>query len=301
MNIRQHIILFSAVISLFSYSHTVLAKVNLFACEPEWAALAKELGGEQLHIVTATTAKQDPHHIQARPSLIAKIRRADLLVCTGAELEIGWLPLLLRKSSNARIQLGKAGYFMATEQVELLGKPVALDRRMGDVHAAGNPHIQFDPHRIAQVAQALAERLSAIDPSHQNQYKKNLQHFLQHWTSSIKQWERKTKPLRGTSIVVQHQSWIYLEQWLGLTQLATLEPRPGIPPSSVHLSQVLAAMKKKPADFIIYADYQGNKATHWLAEKTNTPTVAIPFSVADGETLSQWYERVINLLLAAKS
>jgi len=300
MKIRQNWA-FLSLLLLFCGSGEALAEVKLFACEPEWAALARELGGERLSITSATTALQDPHHIQARPSLIAKIRRADLLVCSGADLEIGWLPVLLRKSANAEIQPGSRGYFIATEQVELLGKPTVLDRSMGDVHMAGNPHIQFDPYRIMQVARALAARLTEIDQGHQAQYEANLLTFLSRWQSAIQRWESETKALQGRSMVVQHESWIYLRQWLGLKQLATLEPKPGVPPNAGHLAKVLATVKKDRPDMIIYASYQSKKAAQWLAAKTGAPAVSVPFSVDADESLIEWYDRFLHLLLKAQS
>src|SRR3954454_5845429 len=139
--------------------------LDVFACEPEWAALAQELGGNAVTAVSATTARQDPHQIQARPSLIARLRNAGLVVCTGAELEIGWMPILLRQSANPRIQPNTPGYFEAARQVRLLEVPAQLDRAMGDVHAAGNPHLQTDPRNIAAVATALSARMQQLDPA----------------------------------------------------------------------------------------------------------------------------------------
>src|SRR5690349_43501 len=144
----------------FAWAVSAGAAVNVFACEPEWAALAKELGGDKVSAVSATTALQDPHQIQARPSLIARIRDADLLVCSGAELEIGWLPLLLTQSGNSRVQIGAPGYLEASQYVRKLEVPRVLDRSLGDIHAAGNPHIQTDPRNIAKVADVLAQRLA---------------------------------------------------------------------------------------------------------------------------------------------
>ena len=139
--------------------------LEVFACEPEWAALATELGGDKVEVFSATTARQDPHQIQARPALIARLRSADLVICTGAELEIGWMPVLLRQAANARVQPGTPGYMEASQYVRLLEVPTRLDRAEGDIHPAGNPHIQSDPRNIAAVATALARRLSEIDPA----------------------------------------------------------------------------------------------------------------------------------------
>lgn len=279
------------------WAGSVSAKVNVFACEPEWAALVKELGGTEVTVYSATTAQQDPHHIQARPSLIAKARRADLLVCSGAELEIGWLPLLLRKSANPQIQPGQPGYFMAADQVSLLNKPTVLDRSMGDVHGDGNPHIHLDPDRLLHVAVRLAEVLGQVDSDNEQVYQRNLQHFTSTWQQAMARWRNKALPLHGQSVVVHHDNWVYLEQWLGLNRVATLEPKPGVPPTSGHLSMLLSQLQEKPANVIVYAGYQSDKAARWLSSKTGIPTRALAFSVAKDETLIVWFDRLLNQLL----
>ncbi len=274
--------------------------INVFACEPEWASLVKNLGGNKVSVFSATTALQDPHHIQARPSLIAKARRSDLLICTGAELEVGWLPLLLRKSGNGKILTGQPGHFMSADHVTLLEKPKLLDRSQGDVHADGNPHIHLDPHRIMLIAEALAITLSRIDPDNQIYYQNNWTNFKDKWFKAITKWEQQSQPLRGKKIVVNHNSWVYLENWLNLERVATLEPKPGIAPSSAHLTQVLTKLKQHQADMILYATYQNDKAVRWLADKTHIPVVALTFSVSNDESLFQWYERILNQLLDVK-
>src|SRR5678810_532387 len=161
------------VAAVFAFSFAPAhAAVRVLACEPEWGALAQELGGPLVDVSVATSALQDPHQIQAKPSLIARARNADLVVCTGAELEIGWLPVLLQQSGNAKIQPGQPGSFAAADYVKKLDVPVQLDRAQGDVHAAGNPHIQTDPRNIALVAAALGARLQQVDPVHAAQYAK---------------------------------------------------------------------------------------------------------------------------------
>ena len=282
------------------FAHYAHAQINVFACEPEWAALTRALGTDKVKVTSATTAMQDPHHIQARPSLIAKMRRADLLVCTGADLEVGWLPLLLRKSGNGSVQPGQAGHFMAADYVALLEKPAVLDRSLGDIHAAGNPHVHLDPERIAQVALALADTLIKVDPAHRSHYQNNLATFTQQWQQAIQQWQQRSQSLRDKRIVVSHNSWVYLESWLGLTQVATLEPKPGIPASSAHLSKVLTKLKQNPADMLLYASYQSDKSARWLTQKTATPAVALPLSPSKNETLIQWFDRLLDQLLSVK-
>jgi len=259
------------------------AALNVFACEPEWGALVTELGGDAVKVYSATTAFQDPHRIEARPSLIAQMRRADLTVCTGAELEIGWLPLLLRQSGNAAVQPGQPGYFEAAHQVPLLEKPAALDRAQGDVHAAGNPHIQTDPRNIARVAQALGARLAEVDPDHAAAYRARLADFNARWNAAMTRWQAQAAPLRGMSIVVQHKAFPYLENWLGLKQVAVLEPKPGVEPSVGHLAEVAARLKTTPARAVVRAAYQSPRPAEWLAEHAGIPVVVLPFTVGGSD------------------
>ena len=259
------------------------AALRVLACEPEWAALTEELAGPLAQVYTATTALQDPHQVQARPSLLAAVRRADLLVCTGAELELGWLPLLQRQSGNPAIQPGRPGHFEAAAQVALLDAPARLDRADGDVHADGNPHIQTDPRRIAQVAAALARRLAELDAGHAADYARRHADFAQRWQAAILRWERSAAPLRAVPIVVQHKGFPYLERWLGLVQVAALEPRPGVEPGSAHLQTVLATLQRQPARLILRAAYNDGRSADWLAERSRLPVVVLPFTVGGSE------------------
>jgi zinc/manganese transport system substrate-binding protein len=293
---------FLSLLVFLGFSMATHAEVKVFACEPEWAALASELGGEQVSVFSATTGLQDPHQIQARPSLIAQLRSADLLVCTGAELETGWLPLLLQRAANQNVQAGKPGHFMATEFVRLLGIPKKIDRSQGDVHAAGNPHIQTSPANILLVAKAMAARLQTIDPDHTALYTQRFNNFTERWQAAMTKWKALTRELRDMPIAVQHNSWVYLEDWLKLNNLATLEDKPGIPPSSGHLSQVLEKMQNQPAKMLLLASYQSDKAAQWFAQKTNIPVVTLPFTVGGSEQatdLFSLYDTTFTLMLEA--
>jgi zinc/manganese transport system substrate-binding protein len=278
------------------------AEVKVFACEPEWAALTQELGGEKVSVFTATTARQDPHHIEARPSLIARLRQADLLVCTGAELETGWLPVLLRQAGNARVQPGRPGYFEAASHVRMLEIPARLDRAEGDVHAAGNPHIQTDPRNIGVVATALARRLAEIDPAGANHYQARQRDFAQRWDAAIKRWGQQAVPLRGVHIVVQHKGFPYLENWLGLRQIAALEPKPGLEPTSGHLAELLEKLRREPAQIILRAAYHDGRASEWLAERAGIPVVVLPFTVGgtdQARDLFSLFDDTVQRLLGA--
>ncbi len=277
------------------------AKTNVFACEPEWAALAKELGGDKLKITSATTALQDPHHVQARPSLIARLRRADILVCTGADLEIGWLPVLLRRASNARVQPGQPGYVEAASAVALLEKPARLDRSLGDVHPQGNPHIQTDPHNIIKVAKLLTQRLKAVDPANSDYFQQQLADFSARWQQALAKWDQQAKVLNGMPVVVQHNGWAYLIHWLGMKQVAILEPKPGVPPSSSDLAKVLARLKGQPAKAVLRAAYQDRRPSEWLAEHADIPQLVLPFTVGGDDQsgdLFKLYQHTLDMLLS---
>jgi zinc/manganese transport system substrate-binding protein len=278
------------------------ADVRVFACEPEWGALAKELAGDAATIDVATTALQDVHQIEAKPSLIAKVRRADLVACTGAELEAGWLPQLLRQAGNAKVASGP-GLFFAAAQVSTLEKPATLDRAAGDVHPQGNPHIQMDPRRVLKVARALSARLAQLDAANKADYATRLAAFEGRWNAAIRRWEAKAAPLKGQRVVVQHNSWVYLTQWLGIEQVGTLEPKPGVPPSSAHLASMVATVKEKKPFAVIRAAYQDPKASRWLSERTGVPAVVLPFTVgADAKSgdLFALYDATIDALLNAE-
>lgn len=278
------------------------AALQVLACEPEWAALTRELGGNLVEVTSATTAMQDPHQIQARPSLIARARNADLLVCTGAELEVGWLPILLQQSGNARVQAGQPGNFAAADFVRKLEQPIALDRAQGDVHAAGNPHIQTDPRHIAQVAVALAARLQQVDPAHAADYAKAEADFSRRWKEATARWTAQAAPLRGLPVVSQHKAFVYLYDWLGLKEVAVLEPKPGVEPSAAHLQTVLAALKATPARMVVQAAYQDSRPSEWLSRNAGIPAVKLPFTVGgDGaaKDLFGLFDDTVARLLAA--
>lgn len=276
--------------------------LRVVACEPEWGALVQELASDQASVYVATHALQDPHAIQARPSLIAAVRNAELLVCTGAELEVGWLPVLLRQAGNPAVQAGQLGQFNAADHVRKLEVPTRLDRADGDVHASGNPHIQTDPRNIGLVAQALGQRLSELDPAHAAQYKARLADFNQRWGQAVQRWTQAAAPLKGVPIVVQHKGFPYLENWLGLREVAALEPKPGVEPTSSHLSMVLGQLQQQPAKLILRAAYNDGRGALWLAERTKLPVVVLPYTVGGSDRakdLFGLFDETVDLLLKA--
>lgn len=301
---RQSVMPLLAGMLLQTATVNVHARIEVFACEPEWAALIEEIGGDNVRASSATTALQDVHHIQARPSLIARLRRADLLICTGTGLEEGWLPVLQRRANNPRVQIGASGYLEASNHVRLRGRPDRVDRAEGDIHPQGNPHIQLDPRNIQRIAGIAAERLIMIDPANADEYQAGLAAFITRWQHAIEHWEARAKPLRGIPVVVHHNAWVYLEQWLGLEVVGTLEPRPGIPPSSTHLSQLLAQLEQRPAEMVIRSAYQSSRASDWLSQRAGIPAVVLPSTVGGSEgaqDLFGLFDDIIRKLLEAPS
>lgn len=286
--------------ALFSLAPQARA-LNVFACEPEWGSLLHELAGDAISVDVGTSALQDVHVVEAKPSLIAKVRRADLVVCTGADLEIGWLPQLIRQAGNPKVASGP-GYFLASDQITTLEKPTALDRAQGDIHPQGNPHFQMDPYRVLAIANALDARLAQLDPAHADAFKQKLVDFTTRWNAAIKNWEAKAAPLKGRKVVVHHLSWVYLNNWLGLEQIGALEPKPGVPPTSAHLASLVELTKGSHALAILRAAYQDPKPGDWLSEQTGVPAVTLPFSVGgddQAKDLFGLYESTIDKLLAA--
>lgn len=260
-----------------------IAALNVFACTPEWGSLAKELGGDKANVYTATTALQDPHKIEARPSLIARARNADLVVCTGIELEIGWLPLVQSQSGNPKIQQGKPGNFEAASFASLIEKPQRVDRSMGDVHPGGNPHIHLDPANIAKVAAALGERMGALDAQERAYYSERTKAFLERWREATARWEKEGAPLKGFPLVVYHRDLSYLVRWLGMREAGSLEPKPGLPPSTAHLSELLATLARDPAKAVVRSAYNDPRAAEWIAERAKIRVVVLPFTVGGSE------------------
>jgi zinc/manganese transport system substrate-binding protein len=275
------------------------ATLKVFACEPEWDALARELGGDRVEVYAATTAQQDPHRVQARPSLIAQLRQAGLLVCTGADLEAGWLPVLLRQARNPAVQPGQPGHFLAADQVTLLEVPTSIDRAEGDVHPQGNPHIQVDPRRIAAVAAALGRRLAEIDSAGAAVYAARTDGFLKRWQDATKQWERRAAPLRGRRYVVHHAEWVYLFDWLGLQTAGAIEPKPGLPPAAGHLAALKQQLAARRADGIVRSPLSDPKAAEWLATETGLPVIELPQTVgatADAGSLPALFDAIVDRL-----
>jgi len=253
------------------------------------------------NVYTATSPFQDVHRVDAKPSLVARARSADLVVATGADLEIGWLPVLLQDSGNTRIQPGSPGYFEAAPLVHLLEVPSAVDRSMGDIHPLGNPHVTLDPRNIAIIAKALAARLTQVDAGNAAYYASRGEDFQKRWAAATAKWESQAAPLKGIPVVVIHRDQVYLCNWLGLKELAAIEPKPGVPPSAGYLGELVTKLGATPPKMILRNAYNDPKAADWLSERIHAPVVLLPYTVGgtpEAKDLFALFEDTINRLLA---
>jgi len=280
------------------------AALKIFACTPEWGALAKELGGDKVDVYNATNALQDPHRVEARPSLIARARSADLVVCTGAQLEIGWLPLVLTQAGNSKIQVGQPGYFEASKYVTMLEVPSSVDRSQGDVHPGGNPHIHLDPRNLSKVAAALSERMVQLDPADADTYRTRTKAFMDKWQQAIARWETEAAPLKGMLVVGYHKNMSYLNNWLGIREIGNLEPKPGLPPTTAHMSELLARIAKEPVKAVVRSGYNDPRAAEWLSSNGKIPVVTLPFTVGGTDKAKDLFglfdDTIARLLAVAK-
>ncbi|MGY3570191.1 metal ABC transporter solute-binding protein, Zn/Mn family [Vibrio paucivorans] len=270
--------------------------LNIFTCEPEWKALLAEHAPDA-SIYSATTEKQDPHYVQARPSLIAKMRQADLAVCSGSELEVGWLPMLQVRSGNPVVQNNAQGMLYTSDYVNRLDTHDHVDRSQGDIHAHGNPHVQFAANDMVAISHAVTKRLQAIDPENAHQYQFNGMKFRAQWRQNLATWSEKAKRLEGKKVVGYHATYRYLYDWLGMEQVADLEPKPGISPTTAHL-QSLSSLEPSSFDAIVFSSHQDSRPANWLNGQTNKPIVQLPLTVKKGQSLDEMYDEVIDDLLA---
>jgi zinc/manganese transport system substrate-binding protein len=287
---------------LLAAAATAQAALKVLATTPDWASLTTELGGDKVNVYTATSAFQDVHRVDAKPSLVARARSADLVVSTGADLEIGWMPVLLQDSGNTKIQPGSPGYFEAAPLVHLLEVPSAVDRSMGDIHPLGNPHVTLNPHNIAIIAAALSARLAQVDPANAAFYQQRGADFQKRWTEATAKWEAAAAPLKGVGVVVIHRDQVYLCNWLGLKELAAIEPKPGVPPSAGYLAELVTKLAATPPKMILRNAYNDPKAAEWLAERIKAPVVLLPYSVGgtpEAKDLFGLFDDTVSRLVAA--
>jgi len=249
------------------------AKLNVVVTTPDFASIAEAIGSPEVSITTLAKPTEDPHFVDAKPSFIARLNRADALIEGGADLEIGWLPALLDQARNQRLVVGAPGHIACNQGIELLEVPATLDRSKGDIHAAGNPHFLTDPANARIVAQHIAEAFSALDPKSATVFQANLKKFTAQLDSKLAEWDKLLAPYKGQRVVAYHDSWPYLAHRFNLKIDLFLEPKPGIPPTPVHLAEVILQMRTEHIRPILVEPYQNRKTAQTVAAETGATVV----------------------------
>ncbi len=251
------------------------AKLNVVATTPDVAAIAKEIGGDKIELTTMARPTEDPHFVDAKPSFILKLNKADVLIHGGAELEVGWLPKLIEQARNAKIIGASKGEVRCCDGVKMLEVPDKLDRSAGDIHAAGNPHFLVDPENAKIVAHHIADAFISLDATNREYYESNSKRFMAALDAKLTEWQSKLTPFKGEHLVAYHNSWLYFGERFGLKIEIFLEPKPGIPPSPGHLATVMAKMKEQNARVVIVDPYLNRKTAETVARGTGAKVVDV--------------------------
>lgn len=289
---KSAIVLFTILL----FATPAFAKVKVVATLPWIGSVADEIGKGQVEISTLVKPNQDPHLVDAKPSMILATRKADILMYNGLDLEIGYLPVLIESSRNPNIQPGKPGNFGCSHFVAVLEKPISVDRSMGDVHPLGNPHYHYSPARILSVAEGMAASLSALDPSHADAYKANLSAFREKVRAKQKEWS--ALPTMGRRFIAYHKLFEYLAADFGFTITAYVEPKPGIPPSAGYIERLIETIRESRPNGILTTPFYGRKEVEFLAQKTGVRGIVIPHDVGATTGAKDWFSFMDQTLSA---
>jgi len=285
-----------ALIALATMGSSASAQLRVVATTPDLASLAREIGGDRVNVVALAKPTEDPHYVDAKPSHIVTLNRADALIEGGAELELGWLPPLLENSRNSKISAGAPGRIVASDGVKMLEIPTSFDRSKGDVHSLGNPHFMIDPVTVRIIARNIANHFAQIDPKSAATYNGNLARFNTKLNAKYADWQRQLAPYRGARIVTYHKDFVYLAQRFGLTIVDELEPKPGIAPSPAHLAQVIGKMKSANAKVILVQPFQNRKTAETVARQTGAVVLDIAQQPGAVPNTATYFDMMDNLV-----
>ena len=278
-------------------------KLNVITTTEDLAAIAREEGGDRVTVESLARGYQDPHFVEAKPSFILKLQRADLLIVVGRELEVGWLPPLIRQSRNAKVQAGADGYLDASAHARILEIPQGqITRAMGDVHPSGNPHYWLDPENGKIVARDIAAKLAQFRPGDKAYFDQRGADFSNRLTDAMKRWTAAMAPYKGTKVVTYHRSYPNFADRFGLDVVGYVEPRPGIPPSPGHTLDLVAEMKRQQIKVILMEPYFDTKTPNSIASQTGAKVVVLPPSVGGEKTITDYiklFDYDINLIVTA--
>jgi len=272
----------------------LFAKINIDASYATMGAVAQRIGGDKVKVTVLGTPKYDPHFIVPKPSLLAKLRRADLLIMNGGGLELGWLPPLLRNANNAKIRNGAKGFLDMSHYVKMIDVPSSVSRAFGDVHAQGNPHFSTDPHTIPLMAKAIAQKLILIDPQNEVFYKENYNRFIKEWRAYLTDYDVRMQECKTKKVVQYHELFNYFLKRYNIKSYGNIEPLPGIAPSSKHTIALIKKMKENGVKTILQDVYHEHKTAKFIAAKTGARVLIIPHDMgADGSrTLEAFYNKI---------
>ena len=291
-----------ALIAIAATGASAAAQLRVVATTPDLASLAREIGGKAVTVTALAKPTEDPHYVDAKPSHVVTLNRADALIEGGAELELGWLPPLLDNSRNTKISAGAPGRIVASQGVRMLDIPAAFDRSKGDVHSMGNPHFLIDPVNVKVIARNIADHFAQIDPKSAPAYRANLAAFNTRLDAKTAAWQSQLAPYRGGRIVTYHRDFIYLASRFGLTVVETLEPKPGIAPSPAHLAMVIGRMKATNARVILVQPYQNRRTAQTVARQTGAIVIDVtqqPGSRGNGTTYFDMMDTLVSTLATA--
>ena len=270
-----------------------LAQVNIVTSVPDYAAIAKEIGGDRVEVTSLAKGYQNPHFVDAKPIFITRLNQADMVIYNGLDLEIGWLPILITGARNSKISSPhETGHYNASVSIrDFLEVPtIPVDRSMGDVHPGGNPHFMLDPRNGIPVARSIAARLIQIDPDNAPYYEENFMNFVSALKLKISEWETELRPFAGTEVVSYHKLWSYFLNWADFKLAGTIEPKPGIPPSPSHTAEIISTMERKDVRLVIAANYYPAKTASIIAQKAGATFISLPAMVEGRDGINTYIE-----------
>jgi len=277
---------------------TLFAHLNIAVSYPYIGALTKTIGGDHVKTIVLAKGNWDPHFVVPRPSLISKLRNADALIMNGGQLEIGWLPPLIRRANNPKVQPNASTFLNLSNYIEMIQKPGSVDRSQGDVHPDGNPHFHLDPNNIIILAQTVAAFLISIDAEHKAIYERNYENFEKGWQKNLLRWKQEMAPLKGTKLIQYHDVLAYFNQAYGLKTIGTIEPLPGIPPSSRHTFELIKRIKDEKPKFILHDVYHATKTAEYISTKTGIKVIRMPHDIGSLDSINS-LEALFNYLTKA--
>ena len=271
---------------IFLLPISLLAKINIAVSYPYIGALTKSIGAENVNTVVLAKGNWDPHFVVPRPSLISKVRNADGLIMNGGQLEIGWLPQLINRAANPKTKIGAKSFLNLSHHIDLILKPQSVDRAGGDVHPDGNPHFHLDPNNILVLANVIKKFLSSIDSQNSSDYEKNYKEFVKIFKTKIKEWDNKMSDKKGTKVIQFHNNLAYFIKAYKLKSIATIEPLPGIAPSSKHIMNIIKLIKEENPACIFHDVYHSTRTAKFISSKTGIPIVLMPHDIGSLDSIT---------------